>query len=80
MHQISALTLARFIHAGVVTTLVDGKLWLYAALSMMPDNAAVLTVEFRNNFIPHKGKLHNLLKAIRYDIEKYGSVQVMFLQ
>lgn len=45
-----------FIHAGVVTTLVDNACG-YAALSMMPDNAAVLTVEFKTNFIsPAQGE------------------------
>lgn len=53
----SALTQQHgFIHAGVVTTLVDNACG-YAALSMMPDNAAVLTVEFKTNFIsPAQGE------------------------
>lgn len=46
-----------FIHAGIITTLVDNACG-YAALSMMPDNAAVLTVEFKTNFIsPAQGEL-----------------------
>lgn len=45
-----------FIHAGVVTTLVDNACG-YAALSMMPENAAVLTVEFKTNFVsPAQGE------------------------
>lgn len=39
-----------FIHAGIVTMIVDTACG-YAAFSLMPPDAAVLTVEFKVNFI-----------------------------
>jgi uncharacterized protein (TIGR00369 family) len=39
-----------FIHAGIVTMIVDTACG-YAALSLMPVSAAVLTVEYKVNFI-----------------------------
>jgi uncharacterized protein (TIGR00369 family) len=39
-----------FVHAGVVTTIVDNACG-YAALSLMPPAAAVLTVEYKVNFL-----------------------------
>ena len=39
-----------FLHAGVVTTIVDSACG-YAALSLMPPGAAVLTIEFKSNFL-----------------------------
>lgn len=39
-----------FIHAGIVTMIVDTACG-YAAFSLMPPTAAVLTVEFKVNFI-----------------------------
>ncbi len=39
-----------FVHAGVVTTIVDNACG-YAALSLMPPTAAVLTVEYKVNFL-----------------------------
>jgi uncharacterized protein (TIGR00369 family) len=45
-----------FLHAGVVTTIVDSACG-YAAYSMMPPDSAVLTVEFKVNLIsPAKGE------------------------
>jgi len=45
-----------FIHAGVVTTLIDNACG-YAALTLMPQDAAVLTTEFKVNFLsPAKGE------------------------
>lgn len=45
-----------FAHAGVVTTLADTAAG-YAAYSTMPENASVLTVEFKVNLIkPAKGQ------------------------
>jgi uncharacterized protein (TIGR00369 family) len=45
-----------FIHAGVVTTIVDTACG-FAALTMMPADAAVLTTEFKVNFLsPAKGE------------------------
>lgn len=46
-----------FVHAGIVTMIVDTACG-YAAYSMMPQEDAVLTVEFKVNFIsPAKGEL-----------------------
>ncbi len=39
-----------FLHAGVVTTVVDSACG-YAALSLMPEDAAVLSVEYKVNFL-----------------------------
>lgn len=39
-----------FIHAGILTTIVDSACGL-AALTMMPEGARVLTVEFKINFM-----------------------------
>lgn len=39
-----------FFHAGVITTLADSACG-YAAFTMMPENANVLTVEFKVNFM-----------------------------
>jgi uncharacterized protein (TIGR00369 family) len=45
-----------FIHAGVVTMLVDTACG-FAALSLMPEDAAVLTTEFKVNLLsPAKGE------------------------
>ncbi|MGL4241411.1 MAG: PaaI family thioesterase [Beijerinckiaceae bacterium] len=45
-----------FLHAGVVTTIVDSACG-YAAFSTMPPNSAVLTVEFKVNLMsPAKGE------------------------
>jgi uncharacterized protein (TIGR00369 family) len=44
-----------FIHAGIITTALDTACG-YAAFSLMPDNAAVLTVEFKTNLLaPARG-------------------------
>ncbi len=44
-----------FLHAGVVTTIVDSACG-YAAVTMMPENSSVLTVEFKVNLMaPAKG-------------------------
>ena len=39
-----------FLHAGIVTTIVDSACG-YAALSLMPVDAAVLTIEYKVNFV-----------------------------
>lgn len=39
-----------FLHAGIVTAIVDTACG-YAALSLMPENSAVLTIEFKINFL-----------------------------
>jgi len=44
-----------FIHAGIITTALDTACG-YAAFSLMPDDAAVLTVEFKTNLVaPARG-------------------------
>ncbi len=46
-----------FIHAGVVTTVVDSACG-YAAYTLMPADSAVLTIEYKVNFMsPAKGEL-----------------------
>jgi uncharacterized protein (TIGR00369 family) len=45
-----------FLHAGVITTIVDSACG-YAGLSVMPEGSAVLTVEFKVNLLaPGKGE------------------------
>ena len=45
-----------FIHAGIVSTALDSACG-YAAFSLMPENAAVLTIEFKVNLLsPAKGE------------------------
>jgi uncharacterized protein (TIGR00369 family) len=45
-----------FIHAGIMTTVLDSACG-YAAFSLMPTDAAVLTVEFKTNLLaPAKGE------------------------
>src|SRR5687768_13456757 len=39
-----------FLHAGVVTTILDSACG-YAALSVMPEGAGVLTIEFKTNLL-----------------------------
>ena len=39
-----------FVHAGIIATALDSACG-YAAFSLMPDNAAVLTVEFKINLL-----------------------------
>ena len=47
----SALTQQHgFIHAGIVSTVLDSACG-YAAFSLMPDDAAVLTIEFKINLL-----------------------------
>jgi uncharacterized protein (TIGR00369 family) len=44
-----------FVHAGVITTILDSACG-YAALSVMPEGAGVLTIEFKANLLaPAKG-------------------------
>jgi uncharacterized protein (TIGR00369 family) len=45
-----------FLHAGIITTIVDSACG-YAALSLMPVGASVLTIEFKVNLLaPAKGE------------------------
>ena len=55
-----------FIHAGIITTALDSACG-YAAFSLMPEDAAVLTVEFKTNLMaPAKGDLFRFkAKVIR---------------
>ena len=55
-----------FIHAGVVATIVDSACG-YAALTMMPPEAAVLTTEFKLNLLsPAKGdRLRAIGRVVR---------------
>jgi uncharacterized protein (TIGR00369 family) len=51
-----------FVHAGIITTALDTACG-YAAFSLMPDDAAVLTVEFKTNLVaPARGD-HFLFRA-----------------
>jgi uncharacterized protein (TIGR00369 family) len=51
-----------FVHAGIITTALDSACG-YAAFSLMPDDAPVLTVEFKTNLIaPARGD-HFLFRA-----------------
>lgn len=46
-----------FLHAGIVTTIVDSACG-YAAFSLMPDGVGVLTIEYKVNFLaPASGSL-----------------------
>ena len=54
-----------FIHAGIVSTLLDTACG-YAAFSLMPDNAAVLTIEFKVNLLsPAKGVRFRAVGKVR---------------
>ena len=45
-----------FVHAGIIATALDNACG-YAAFSLMPDDAHVLTVEFKANFLaPARGE------------------------
>jgi uncharacterized protein (TIGR00369 family) len=45
-----------FLHAGIISTALDSACG-YAAFSMMPENAAVLTIEFKVNLLaPGRGE------------------------
>ena len=45
-----------FMHAGIVATVLDNACG-YAAFSLMPDDAAILTVEFKTNLLaPARGE------------------------
>lgn len=57
-----------FMHAGILTTALDSACG-YAAFSLMPADAAVLTVEFKTNLVaPAKGERF----VIRGDVIKPG--------
>ncbi len=53
-----------FIHAGIVSTVLDTACG-YAAFSLMPENAAVLTIESKINFLsPAKGELFQAVAKV----------------
>jgi len=55
-YQVSLTQQHRFIHGGIVSTLLDSACG-YAALSLMPEKAAVLSIEFKVNLLsPAKGE------------------------
>jgi len=54
-----------FIHAGIVSTVLDSACG-YAAFSLMPKNAAVLTIEFKLNLLsPAKGEHFRAVGSVK---------------
>ena len=54
-----------FIHAGIVSTVLDSACG-YAAFSLMPENAAVLTIEFKLNLLsPAKGERFRAIGRVK---------------
>lgn len=54
-----------FVHAGIVSTVIDSACG-YAALSLMPESAGVLTIEFKVNLLaPAKGELFKAIGVVR---------------
>ena len=54
-----------FIHAGIVTTVVDSACG-YAALSLMPEDSGVLTIEFKTNLLsPAKGEKYLAVGSVK---------------
>ncbi|MCB1857155.1 MAG: PaaI family thioesterase [Gammaproteobacteria bacterium] len=54
-----------FIHAGIVTTVLDSACG-YAAFSLMPEDAAVLSVEFKINLLaPSNGERFHAIGRVR---------------
>lgn len=51
-----------FVHAGIVTTIVDSACG-YAALSMMPPNTGVLTVEYKVNLLAPAAGTHLIARG-----------------
>ena len=50
IHQQNLTQHHGFIHAGIVTTVLDSACG-YAAYSLMPENTSVLTIEFKTNLL-----------------------------
>ena len=62
-----------FLHAGIISTALDSACG-YAAFSLMPENAAILTIEFKVNLMsPGKGERF----LFRGEITKPGSTIVV---
>ena len=54
-----------FIHAGIVSTVLDSACG-YAAFSLMPDDAAVLTIEFKINLLsPAQGEWFEAIGKVK---------------
>ncbi len=54
-----------FIHAGIVSTVLDSACG-YAAFSLMPKDAAVLTIEFKTNLLsPAKGDRFRAVGSVK---------------
>ncbi len=54
-----------FIHAGIVSTVLDSACG-YAAFSLMPDDAAVLTIEFKINLLsPAQGEWFDAIGRVK---------------
>jgi len=54
-----------FIHAGIVSTVLDSACG-YAAFSLMPDDAAVLTIEFKINLLsPAQGEWFEAIGRVK---------------
>jgi len=54
-----------FVHAGIVSTVIDTACG-YAALSLMPEDAGVLSIEFKVNLLaPAKGELFKATGVVR---------------
>lgn len=54
-----------FIHAGIISTVLDSACG-YAAFSLMPENAAVLTIEYKINLLsPAKGEWFEAIGVVK---------------
>ncbi len=54
-----------FIHAGIISTVLDSACG-YAAFSLMPENAAVLTIEYKVNLLsPAKGDWFEAIGVVK---------------
>jgi uncharacterized protein (TIGR00369 family) len=54
-----------FIHAGIISTILDSACG-YAAFSLMPKNAAVLTIEYKINLLsPAKGEWFEAIGMVK---------------
>ena len=54
-----------FIHAGIISTILDSACG-YAAFSLMPKNAAVLTIEYKINLLsPAKGEWFEAIGVVK---------------
>jgi len=54
-----------FIHAGIISTILDSACG-YAAFSLMPENAAVLTIEYKINLLsPAKGDWFEAIGVVK---------------